>query len=142
MAGPVIRPDADFPDLLQEMQEGVQALNRNGLVIYGELSADTFDIDLTPKGETFVTDETPDDTPASQVFVMYLEALDTGSVPHDLFVSFIERVKAASTKETGNLLRAYYDNASSLPVDPIPRLPEILLMYLDPGIENIIDEPL
>lgn len=132
----IIPPDNEIPNLYREMKLGVQALNRQGIVMYGELSADEFDVDLTEKGYDLIEDQAAADRPVTKAFTVYLEALNSESNPDQILARLFSAASDHLEAEGENLLREYQDNASTLPVDPLPAFPEILLMQFEPELNH------
>lgn len=132
----IIPPDNEIPNLYREMKLGVQALNRQGIVMYGELSAAEFDVDLTEKGYDLIEDQAAADSPVTKAFTVYLEALNSESNPDQILVRLFSVASDHLEAEGENLLREYQDNASTLPVDPLPAFPEILLMQFEPELNH------
>lgn len=132
----IIPPDNEVPNLYHEMKRGVQALNRQGIVMYGELSPTKFDVDLTEKGHGLIEDQTAADRPVTKAFTVYLEALNAESNPDKILSRLFSVASDHLEAEGENLLREYQDNASTLPVDPLPAFPEILLMQFEPALNH------
>lgn len=133
----IIPPDNDVPNLYREMKLGVQTLIRLGIVRYGELSADEFVVDLSEKGHDLIEDQAAVDSAVTEAFTVYLDALDFESTPGQVLARSFSVARDYLEAEGENILGEYQDNASTLPVDPLPSFPEIRLMQFEPDLAPI-----
>lgn len=136
----LVPPHEEFPNMLTDLEDGVEALNKQGIVVYGDLTESDFDVELTEKGTEMLLDDEATSTPTMKAFTTLLEALDTEDTPYGVLIRFLQTVKAHSATVDENLLREYYENASTLPADPIPEFPEVILMQFDPGIVGVFTD--